>query len=218
MDKCETRFWEKVTKGKCWEWQGCLNNLGYGQAWNGSKVVLAHRLSYEMHRGPIPAGLCVCHSCDNPKCVNPAHLWTGTRSENMRDRLAKGRANIRRGEAHPDTKLTDAKVIELRNRYANGESPLVLAAESGTTGDGIRGMLAGRTWAHLPGALKRGLPVGAAHSSAKLTDEKIIIAHRRVQHGETVAAIAREYGVSRVALRNALSGKTWKHLKLNDER
>jgi hypothetical protein len=88
-----TRFWKYVTKSDgCWEWQGSRMPFGYGEL-NINKVPqCAHRLSWELHYGPIEEGLSVLHSCDNPPCVNPAHLFLGTQSDNMRDCASKGRS------------------------------------------------------------------------------------------------------------------------------
>ena len=77
----------------CWEYQGGKNNIGYGMIRDDKKMRTTHRVSYEEHNNvKIPAGMCVCHSCDNPCCVNPAHLWLGTRMQNTQDMLRKGRA------------------------------------------------------------------------------------------------------------------------------
>lgn len=88
MKSVSERFMEKVriTEAGCWEWQGSIQK-GYG-FWCWKR---AHRISWEMHRGPIPLGLHVCHKCDNPPCVNPDHLWLGTPRDNANDRDAKGR-------------------------------------------------------------------------------------------------------------------------------
>jgi hypothetical protein len=75
----------------CWEWNRALNVKGYGHMRMDHKNILAHRLAYELYKGEITNSLCVCHSCDNPKCVNPAHLWLGTKKDNNKDMLQKGR-------------------------------------------------------------------------------------------------------------------------------
>ena len=87
------RFWAKVDKsGDCWSWTGAKINWGYGQFRVGKDHMLAHRCSYEHATGEtIPDGMMVCHRCDVPACVNPAHLFLGTAKDNMQDMLTKGR-------------------------------------------------------------------------------------------------------------------------------
>lgn len=89
------RFLVKVDKSsvveECWLWKGAHNFEGYGFMRVGNSTRSAHRISYELFRGVIPTGYQVCHKCDNPRCVNPNHLFVGTRSDNMRDKVAKGR-------------------------------------------------------------------------------------------------------------------------------
>ena len=115
----EQRFWSKVNKNKkgCWEWQGYKQR--YGKLGINHKVILAHRYSWELHKGKIPKGLCVLHKCDNPPCVNPKHLFLGTLKDNMQDMIKKGRANHpgMKGEQHPNAKITTEVVMIIRKLY-----------------------------------------------------------------------------------------------------
>lgn len=96
-------FWAKVQKtDTCWLWTGGIDRrIGYGQVSLFGRSVKAHRYAWVLHRGPIPDGLFVCHTCDVRHCVNPAHLWLGTNLENMRDAQAKGRLRRRVSGASP---------------------------------------------------------------------------------------------------------------------
>ena len=92
----EDRFWSKVRKADgdgCWEWMGARVKTGYGQIGRSRtrQLIATHRLSWELYRGAIPSGLCVCHRCDNPRCVRPDHLFLGTQADNIHDMVAKGR-------------------------------------------------------------------------------------------------------------------------------
>lgn len=83
----------KENEGGCWEWQGCKNGRGYGHTtYRKNRCVRAHRVSWIVWNGDIPEGKYVCHKCDNPGCINPAHLFLGTHKENMRDMKTKNRA------------------------------------------------------------------------------------------------------------------------------
>ena len=107
------RFWEKVEKTEtCWNWLAGVNKAGYGRVNVNRKAVLAHRISYEMKFGLIPKGKHALHKCDNPKCVNPDHLWIGDQVANNKDRDFKGRAVL--GENRSQAKLTNAQADEIR--------------------------------------------------------------------------------------------------------
>ena len=89
----------------CWEWDGGLDSWGYGQFFKNRKTHKAHRSMYKEVHGDIPKGMFVCHTCDNPKCINPEHLWLGTPKQNANDRDQKGRHHTFHGEEHPQAKL-----------------------------------------------------------------------------------------------------------------
>lgn len=116
------KFLDRTTKSpNCWIWTGGLSKSGYGQLHApalGERR--AHRVSFILHRGAIPDGLLVLHKCDNPRCVNPAHLFLGTPLDNIRDMIAKGRDDKVKGMRHPAAKLTDGDVKSMRRLYASG--------------------------------------------------------------------------------------------------
>jgi hypothetical protein len=116
-----SRFWEKVDKNGangCWNWTAS-DVGGYGQFRLGLRMVQAHRISWELAFGEIPDKLHVLHQCDNPPCVNPAHLFLGTHQDNVDDRQQKGRTLV--GEQHGKHKLSDIQVAEIRRRYSTGK-------------------------------------------------------------------------------------------------
>ncbi len=127
------RFWSRVARcahGDCWEWRGARSDNGYGHLSTGERTVSAHRFSYELTHGSIPSGYHVCHTCDKRLCVNPAHLFAGSRQENMDDMLAKERQT--HGDRHPNAIYSDELIAELRRRWdAGGISKRRLAREFG---------------------------------------------------------------------------------------
>jgi hypothetical protein len=147
------RFWKRarVAEGfnSCWLWQGSTHRQGYGRVgYKGNRAAFAHRVSWELTHGPIPDGAHVLHRCDNPPCVNPAHLFLGTHQDNMRDMADKGRAPglQRRGAASSKAKLTDAQAA----RVKHGTEPLTaLAAELGVTYQALHYIRKGVTWRHV---------------------------------------------------------------------
>ena len=150
-------FWRKVDvtegqgpDGDCWEWTGCKNRAGYGNLSVCYEGFLAHRVAYAALVGTIPAGLHVLHRCDNPGCVNPAHLWIGTDGDYNIDRDAKGRSRHANGERIGASKLTAAQVVEIRDRYAaGGTSHYKLAAEYGVSQPMIGCIVRRTAWKHV---------------------------------------------------------------------
>lgn len=140
--KLEARFWPRVQRGDgCWLWIGSFFPEGYGQFWLAGRPEGAHRVSWLLTYGEITIGLCVLHNCpsgDNPACVNPAHLWLGTKGDNARDMAAKGRCRLQthpelsprvslRGELNGRSKLTQEIAQEIRAYAAAGASQSALA-------------------------------------------------------------------------------------------
>lgn len=146
----EIRFWNYVKKtDTCWLWTAKKYLNGYGSLMHDGKYKLAHRVSWELERGPIPNGLCVCHTCDVRECVNPDHLFTGTQKENMRDMVAKGRANPCRGESSYRSKLTNDDVIAIRSQYAGGALQKDIATAYGVSAKQVSVIVNRVQWAHI---------------------------------------------------------------------
>ena len=126
------RFERRVTRDEA---SGChtfpeLPGVRYGRFRHGGTPQLAHRVAWQLYRGPIPNGLMVCHTCDNTACVNPDHLWLGTQRDNLRDAVRKGRnyVPVLRGEDAASARLSNADASAIRQRYAIGETQTELAA------------------------------------------------------------------------------------------
>lgn len=150
----EQRFWEKVNKtSTCWIWTSA-NDYTYGLFSVKGKRVKAHRFSWELHNGPIPKGkgyhgICVCHKCDIPLCVNPNHLFLGTNKDNMIDRNLKKRHAVMKGIKNPKCKLTESQVLDIRSRPIYRGSQPVLAKEFGVVQSVISAIITRKIWRHI---------------------------------------------------------------------
>lgn len=132
----------------CWEWQGWLDVDGYGR----TRLLgerRTHRAAYRLFCGPIPDGLCVCHHCDNPRCVRPDHLFLGTIADNNADKVRKGRQRTPLGERHGIAKLDAESVRSIRRMAADGVPVLEIARRLGRGETTVRAVLQGRTWGHV---------------------------------------------------------------------
>jgi hypothetical protein len=149
-----TTFWShvKIVEGACWEWQAWRDKDGYGRISFNDRPTRAHRLAYMFGKGPVPAGMCVCHSCDNPPCCNPEHLWLGTSPQNTEDSKVKGRkkAFALRGELHPLAFLSDDDVVRLRQLRSRGWRVTDLADIFCVSKQMVSCATLGIKWAHLP--------------------------------------------------------------------
>jgi hypothetical protein len=134
----------------CWLWACGLTSDGYGTAQHTKKTLLAHRVSWMLHHGEIPAGHSVCHKCDTPACVNPAHLFTATQAENMADMRAKGRADRKHGARNGRAKLSNDQAMEILTLSKMGLfSKSEIARSYGVAPSSVARVINGETFSHL---------------------------------------------------------------------
>ena len=169
----ESRFWAKVNRdgptplhapwlSNCWMWTAATGHWGYGKLSSNKRWYAAHRRSYEMAHGPIPAGCLVLHRCDTPACVRPSHLRIGTARDNTQDMRSKGRAADigPLGMSNSHAKLNDQQVLAIRKRFEAGEQIGALAAEHQVNRTTISAIVNGRRWKHLDGPIRERGQIG----------------------------------------------------------
>jgi len=132
----------------CIEWQYGKDKDGYGKCTKDGKDYRAHRLAWEEEHGAIPNGMCVCHSCDNPSCVNVSHLFIATSPGNTADKVNKGRQS--KGEIHGCAKLSDNDIIRIRQLDKDGKPIADIAYDYDVTSAAISKIVRGDLWRHLP--------------------------------------------------------------------
>ncbi len=143
------RFMSRVdrTPGGCWTWRGTVHHSGYGVfALPGRRQVRAHRAAYFIATDELPGDHLVCHRCDNPRCVNPGHMFLGSSADNKNDSVAKRRHGY--GARNGRALLTDAKVTEIRSRRAAGATLTAIASAMGLTKSLVADACS-RTWKHI---------------------------------------------------------------------
>jgi hypothetical protein len=132
----------------CWNWMSSKKPSGYGTFSIGYRTFHAHRMSFELYKGPIPSMFCVCHKCDNPSCVNPEHLFLGTHRQNSQDMVDKKRQA--RGERSGTVKLTEEQVIEIKSTYKRRHGQLTeLARKYNVTTQAIWKIVRHKNWLYL---------------------------------------------------------------------
>lgn len=146
----KNRLYSKIeidSNSGCWNFVGSLTHNGYGLLMSiNKKVTTAHRVSYLLHFGEIPADMHVLHKCDNRRCVNPDHLFLGTNSDNVRDKVSKNRQSRMFGERNPAAKLTQKQALDIRKSTLSTTSLMDIYAIDRTVINNIR---SGRTWRHI---------------------------------------------------------------------
>jgi|JI9StandDraft_1071089.scaffolds.fasta_scaffold15944_3 hypothetical protein len=155
------RFWSKVDKSNpngCWIWTEGKAKFGYGMFrhttfFHQHATHPAHRVAWIIFHGQLSPGECVLHNCpegDNPSCLNPAHMFIGTKGDNNRDTALKGRLVVHRGEDSPASRLTEDDVREIRFQYEKGGvTQRVLAARYGVSQGTISRTITGQCWDHI---------------------------------------------------------------------
>lgn len=188
----------QATEAGCWEWQGGRFPDGYGSMkWNG-KARGTHRLSFEAFKGPIPDGMLVRHSCDNPPCINPDHLLVGTNKDNVADCISRGRRGDLSGENNGVSKLIDADILEIR---ASNEPTQILASKFGIDRTTIWGIRVGKTWKHVDLGVSS---IRAPGRPAKLSVEDVTAIRASELSGRQLSEI---FNVSQTTISMVRSGK-----------
>lgn len=148
----EQRLWSRVKPNadtECWEWLALKDKDGYGRFYIGKKNLLAHRVAYAAYYKIDPGNLLVCHRCDNPSCVNPAHLWLGSNADNLADMKNKGRSHSCRGERGSRTVLTPSDVYQIRELVSSGLTHRQAGRAVGIGKSQVGRIMRGEQWAHI---------------------------------------------------------------------
>lgn len=246
MKTPEERFWSKVDKkgpihpilkSRCWEWTAGLGTFNYGSFWLNGRSTQAHRYSWDLYNETKSKNWLICHHCDNPKCVNPVHLFKGTHKDNTQDMLMKGRANKASGDLHGSRTKPESRPYGDRNgsrtrpeRRPRGERHgLVKHPEKAARGDksgprlhperlarGDNHGLRKHPEAVLRGQARSAIAAkGEKVNTSKLTEAQVIKARQLASEGYSTREIHNLINcpVNMDNLRSVIKRLTWKHLE-----
>lgn len=195
--------WSLNLKTGCHEWIACLLPNGYGAIQFKGKKLSAHRVSWELHNGEIPKDMHVLHKCDNRRCVNPDHLFVGTHQDNMKDRNQKGRtASPPLGDENWSTKLIGILRISAKKDWLDStQTGSEVAKKYGMTVEGMAKAFG-----------PRGRPKGERNPTAKLTSADVKKIRESLDNNESIASIARDFGVAWPQIKRIKTGDGWKNV------
>lgn len=201
-----------VSRGQfddCWPWLGTVGHHGYGRvSWNG-RAHQAHRVSWMLTRGPIPVGMVICHSCDNPICVNPNHLWMGTQRDNVDDCKSKGRRRYPIGEK----RTADLRGIKRWSRFSDEEEALLFDQwQAGCTlkelADSNRVPLLTMFHAvHRAEAKQLGVRLPPPIRRIAATADQVSVVRAMAATGQSIRTIASQVGLTRGVVHSILVGR-----------
>ena len=134
---------------ECWNWSGSKDSSGYGKLGTGKNILSAHRVAYTLYKGAIPAGLHVLHTCNNPACVNPAHLYAGTQKQNKQDSVRQNRHHKPKGSLNGSALLNEAAVLKIKELLANKVAVPLIAKQFAVCCGTIYNIKAGTAWSHV---------------------------------------------------------------------
>jgi plasmid maintenance system antidote protein VapI len=223
MTALEHRFWAKVTiiddDDSCWlwtafrhedsrsggDWVDARGMFGWNHPLTSKKKSeYAPRVSFYLINGYLPE--CVCHTCDNPPCVRPSHLFAGTHLDNNRDRHAKGRSRggfsseLVRGSSNTQAVLTEDQVLQIRNLSASGMTDTAIATQFGVNRASITYIVQGKTWTHVSGPIQTEKNRNSSLKRGRFTAEQTESIRSRFKAGERQKDLAAEFGVTQGAI------------------
>ena len=211
-DKDITRFNSKFTKGtedECWIWNATKDSDGYGRIKIQGKSKIATHVAFYLkeHRWP-ETGKLICHSCDNPSCVNPKHLREDTHAGNHAERNLKNRQAY--GSKNGTAILTEEQVLQIVELY-NQQIPLKeIADQFGVSLGPIQGIISGIHWTHITGGK---LEKRKYHTNSKLTEEQVREIRQLCANGESQGSVGKKYGIIQTTVGKIVRGERYQWVK-----